>query len=379
MLIGVPREIKTLENRVGLTESGVRQLIAQGHTVLVETGAGVGSLIPDEDYAKAGATIVPSSREVYERAELVVKVKEPLPSEYGLLRAGQVLFTYLHLANEPELARVLCERGVKAVAYETIELPDGSLPLLVPMSEVAGRMATQIGASCLQKDRGGKGVLLGGVTGVHRGRVTIIGAGVVGLNATKMAVGLGAHVDVLDINHARLEHFDDVFGSRVTVLHSNAHNIEQSVMAADLVIGAVLMAGAKAPTLVTRAMVAGMTPGSVIVDVAVDQGGCVETSRPTSHLEPTYEVDGVVHYCVPNMPGVVPRTSTYALTNGTFRYVSLIAELGLEAALATNAALARGLNTYEGHVTCEPVARDLGMQHRPLTAAAFTRPARRVP
>lgn len=364
MIIGVPKEIKTLENRVGLTEASVASLVAAGHTVLVEKLAGEGSLIFDAEYEAAGATVVETAAEVYARSEIIVKVKEPMGDEYQMMREGQILYCYLHLANEPELAQMLCERKVKAVGYETIQLANGSLPLLVPMSEVAGRMASQIGATYLQKDKGGKGVLLGGVTGVHRGKVSILGAGVVGLNAAKMAIGLGAQVDVLDINHQRLEHFDDVFGSRVTVLHSNLHNIEQSVLGADLVIGAVLIAGAKAPMLVSREMVKAMQKGSVIVDVAVDQGGCVETSRPTTHSAPTFIVDDVVHYCVPNMPGVVPRTSTYALNNATLRYLLMIASMGLEEAVASNAALAKGLNTYDGYVTCEPVARDLGREYR---------------
>lgn len=364
MIIGVPKEIKTLENRVGLTEASVASLVAAGHTVLVETLAGEGSLISDAEYAAAGAILVETAAEVYSGAEVIVKVKEPMGDEYGMLREGQILYCYLHLANEPELAQMLCERKVKAIGYETIQLANGSLPLLVPMSEVAGRMASQIGATYLQKDKGGKGVLLGGVTGVHRGKVTILGAGVVGLNAAKMAIGLGAQVDVLDISHQRLEHFDDLFGSQVTVLHSNLLNIEQSVLSADLVIGAVLIAGAKAPMLVTRDMVSRMQKGSVIVDVAVDQGGCIETSRPTTHASPTYIVDDVVHYCVPNMPGVVPRTSTYALNNATLRYLLMIASMGLEEAIASNAALAKGLNTYDGYVVYEPVARDLGREYR---------------
>lgn len=369
VIIGVPKEVKTLENRVGLTEASVAGLVAAGHAVLVESRAGEGSLISDADYEAAGATLVESAAEVYERAEIIVKVKEPMGDEYGLMREGQILYCYLHLANEPELAQMLCERKIKAVGYETIQLANGSLPLLVPMSEVAGRMASQIGATYLQKDKGGKGVLLGGVTGVHRGKVSILGAGVVGLNAAKMAIGLGAQVDVLDVNHQRLEHFDDVFGSRVTVLHSNLHNIEQSVTSSDLVIGAVLIPGARAPMLVSRQMVSQMQKGSVIVDVAVDQGGCVETSRPTTHSSPTFIVDDVVHYCVPNMPGVVPRTSTYALNNATLRYLSLIAARGLEGAVASNAALAKGLNTYDGYVVYEPVARDLGREYRPYRAS----------
>ncbi len=367
MIIGVPKEIKISENRVGLTEAGVKQLVQEGHTVLVEANAGLGSMITDEQYEAAGARIVGTAKDVYSGSEMIIKVKEPLPDEYGLLQENQILYTYLHLAAEPKLTTVLCERKVKAVAYETIEAADGTLPLLTPMSEVAGRMATQVGASFLQKDRGGKGILLGGVTGVRRGKVTIIGGGVVGTNAAKMAVGLGAEVRILDVNHARLEYLDDIFGGRVTTLYSNSHNIELAVLDSDLVIGAVLIPGRKAPHLVTREMISNMGQGSVVVDVAVDQGGCIETCRPTSHTQPTYEVDGVVHYCVPNMPGVVARTSTYALTNATFRYGSMIAQLGLEEAITKEPLLTKGVNTYNGYVTYEPVARDLGMEYRPYT------------
>jgi alanine dehydrogenase len=299
---------------------------------------------------------------------MIVKVKEPLPDEFELLQKGQILYTYLHLAAEPKLTQVLCDRGVKAVAYETIQREDGTLPLLTPMSEVAGRMATQVGAFYLQKDHGGKGVLLGGVTGVRPAKVTIIGGGVVGTNAAKMAVGLGADVTVLDVSTSRLEYLDDIFSGTITTLFSNSQNIEESVRQSDLVIGAVLIAGHKAPTLVTRQMVASMAKGGVVVDVAVDQGGCIETCRPTSHLQPTYEVDGIIHYCVPNMPGVVSRTSTYALTNVTLRYASIIAKVGLEPAVSKDPALAKGVNTYGGFVCYEPVAHDLKMPYKPLSA-----------
>jgi alanine dehydrogenase len=308
--------------------------------------------------------LIDSAKDVYERADMIVKVKEPLPDEYELLRENQVLYTYLHLAAEPKLTKVLCERKVKAIAYETIQAEDGSLPLLTPMSEVAGRMATQIGAFYLQKDHGGKGILLGGVTGVKRGKVTIIGGGVVGINSAKMAVGLGAEVTILDVNHRRLEYLDDVFQGRLTTLHSNTQNIEQCVAESDLLIGAVLVTGWKAPVLVTKAMVEQMQPGSVVVDVAVDQGGCIETCRPTSHQQPTYDVSGVTHYCVPNMPGVVARTSTYALTNATFKYASILAQVGVEDAIAKDPALAKGLNVYGGYVCYEPVARSLNMEFR---------------
>ncbi len=365
MIIGVPKEIKISENRVGLTEAGVRQLIKEGHTVYVQKDAGLGSRITNEDYIQAGAKMMDTAKEIYGKAEMIMKVKEPLPDEYELLRENQILYTYLHLAAEPKLTKVLCERKVKAVAYETIQKEDGSLPLLVPMSEVAGRMATQVGAFYLQKDHGGKGILLGGVTGVKRGRVTIIGGGVVGINAAKMAVGLGADVTVLDVNTARLEYLDDVFQGRLTTMYSNTQNIEEAVVESDLVVGGVLITGHKAPVLVTKEMVSRMSPGSVVVDVAVDQGGCIETCRPTSHTNPTYEVSGVIHYCVPNMPGVVARTSTYALTNVTLRYGSMIAQMGVEDAIARDKALFQGLNVYNGYVCYEPVARDLGMEYRP--------------
>ncbi len=366
MIVGIPKEIKISENRVGMTEAGVRQLVQEGHTLLVESNAGLGSLITNEQYEKAGAKIVGSIREIYSKSDMVVKVKEPLPDEYDLLRPDQILYTYLHLAAEPKLTKVLVEKKVKAVAYETIQDSLGNLPLLTPMSEVAGRMATQIGAFYLQKDHGGKGILLGGVTGTHAGRVTIIGGGVVGTNAAKMAVGLGAEVTVLDVNHKRLEYLDDIFKGRVQTLHSNSQNIESSTSQSDLLIGGILVTGSKAPKLVTKEMIATMSRGSVVVDVAVDQGGCIETCRPTSHTHPTYEVDGVIHYCVPNMPGVVARTSTYALTNATFRYASMLARMGVEEAISKDPALYKGLNVYGGYVSYEPVARDLGMEYRPF-------------
>lgn len=364
MIIGVPKEIKISENRVGLTEAGVKQLVSEGHTVYVEKDAGLGSGISNEDYERSGAKLLATKKEVYAKAEMIVKVKEPLPDEYELMKENQILYTYLHLAAEPKLTKVLVERKVKSVAYETIQLPDGSLPLLTPMSEVAGRMATQVGAYYLQKDHGGKGILLGGVTGVKRGKVTIIGGGIVGVNAAQMAVGLGAEVTILDVNRARMEYLDHIFQGRVTTLYSNMQNIEKTVAGCDLLVGAVLITGAKAPTLVTRQMVQSMAPGSVVVDVAVDQGGCIETCRPTSHTSPTYEVDGVIHYCVPNMPGVVARTSTYALTSATIRYASMLADLGVEEAIAKDPCLFKGLNVYGGYVCYEPVAKDLGMEYR---------------
>jgi alanine dehydrogenase len=365
MIVGVPKEIKISENRVGMTEAGVHQLVKEGHTVYVEKDAGVGSGISNQQYEKVGAKILETKAEVYAKADMIVKVKEPLPDEYTLMKENQILYTYLHLAAEPKLTKVLCERKVKAVAYETIQKEDGSLPLLTPMSEVAGRMATQIGAFYLQKDHGGKGILLGGVTGVKPAKVTIIGGGVVGTNAAKMAVGLGADVTILDVNLARLEYLDDVFQGRVTTLFSNAQNLEMSAIESDLLIGGVLITGHKAPTLISKQTVSQMQKGSVVVDVAVDQGGCIETCKPTSHQHPTYEVDGVIHYCVPNMPGVVSRTSTYALTNTTLKYASMLAAMGVEDAIAKDKALFKGLNVYGGAVCYEPVARDLGMEYKP--------------
>jgi alanine dehydrogenase len=368
MIIGVPKEIKISENRVGLTEAGVKQLVKEGHTVFVQKDAGLGSRIPNEAYISAGAKILETAKEIYEKAGMIVKVKEPLPDEYELLRENQILYTYLHLAAEAKLTRVLCERKVKSVAYETIQREDGSLPLLTPMSEVAGRMATQVGAFYLQKDHGGKGILLGGVTGVARGKVVIIGGGVVGINAAKMAVGLGAEVTILDVNQARLEYLDDIFQGRLTTMYSNTTNIEKAVIESDLVVGGVLVTGWKAPVLVTKDMIQKMQPGSVVVDVAVDQGGCIETCKPTSHTNPTYEVNGVIHYCVPNMPGVVARTSTYALTNATFKYASMLAQMGVEDAIAKDKALYKGLNVYGGYVCYEPVAKSLNMEYRPYRA-----------
>lgn len=366
MKIGIPKEIKISENRVGMTEAGVLQMVKDGHTVYVEKDAGLGSQITNEDFVRSGAQILETKKEVYAQADMIVKVKEPLPDEFELMREGQVIYTYLHLAAEPELTKALIDKKVKAVAYETIEDKTGGLPLLMPMSAVAGRMATQVGAYYLQRDHGGKGILLGGVSGVHPGKVTIIGAGIVGTNAAKMAVGLGADVTILDVNQNRLEYLDDVFEGRLRTLHSNIKNIEESVVQSDLVIGAVLVAGRKAPKLVTKEMVSKMSTGSVIVDVAVDQGGCIETCKPTSHVEPTFEIGGVIHYCVPNMPGVVSRTSTYALTNSTLHYATRIANLGLEEALVQNPLLQKGVNVYNGSVCYEPVAQDLGYKYTPL-------------
>ncbi|MCP9297345.1 alanine dehydrogenase [Bacillus halotolerans] len=368
MIIGVPKEIKNNENRVALTPGGVSQLVSNGHRVLVESGAGLGSGFENEAYESAGAEIIADPKQVWD-AEMVMKVKEPLPEEYAYFRKGLVLFTYLHLAAEPELAQALKDKGVTAIAYETVS-EGRALPLLTPMSEVAGRMAAQIGAQFLEKPKGGKGILLAGVPGVARGKVTIIGGGVVGTNAAKMAVGLGADVTIIDLNADRLRQLDDIFGHQIKTLISNPVNIADSVAEADLLICAVLIPGAKAPTLVTEEMVKQMKLGSVIVDVAIDQGGIVETvDHITTHDQPTYEKHGVVHYAVANMPGAVPRTSTIALTNVTVPYALQIANKGAAQALADNAALRAGLNTANGHVTYEAVAKDLGYEYVPAEKA----------
>jgi len=365
VIIGVPKEIKTRENRVGMTPAGVRSLTTRGHKVLVEKTAGEGSGLSDSAYTQAGATIVPTAADAWS-AEMVVKVKEPLPAEYGFFRENLVLYTYLHLAPEPELTKHLVQKKVSGVAYETIENPDGTLPLLRPMSEVAGRMAVQVGAAFLEKERGGKGVLLGGVPGTRRGRVVILGGGVVGRNAATIAIGMGAQVTVLDVRAETMAYLEDVFGGAVETLYSNPINIEQAVTRADLVVGAVLVTGAAAPKLVTRELIGKMEKGSVVVDVAVDQGGCIETCKPTSHDNPTYEVDGVIHYCVPNMPGAVPQTSTWALTNTTLGYAIKIADLGLVKAAKADRALSLGINTYQGRVTCEGVAQAHNVEYVPV-------------
>ena len=366
MVVGTVREIKDNEYRVGLVPGGVKTLADSDRQVLVETRAGEGSGISDDEYRQAGAEIVGSAAEVWKRAEVLVKVKEPIEPEYAHMRAGQVLFTYLHLAPLPKLTKVLLERKVTGVAYETITGPEGSLPLLTPMSEVAGRMSIQVGARYLERVNGGRGVLLGGVPGVPPAEVIIIGGGVVGMNAAKMALGMGARVTILDRSVTKMQYIDDVFGGHVATLMSNPIAIARAVARADLLVGAVLIPGAAAPKLVTRAMVSGMKKGSVIVDVAVDQGGCIETTRPTTHSAPTYEVDGVVHYCVANMPGAVPRTSTFALTNVTFPYLLRIARKGLKQAIKEDPSLAPGVNTYAGKLTCAPVAEAQGLPYTPL-------------
>jgi len=363
MLIGVPKEIKNRENRVGVVPGGVAQLIAAGHKVIIQKGAGLGAGIPDEKFVAAGAKIVETKEDVWGQADMVMKVKEPIEPEYKLMRDGQILYTYLHLAAVPELAKELVNRKVSAVAYETIELANGSLPLLTPMSEVAGRMAVQVGAQCLQKHNGGKGLLLGGVPGVKRGRVVIIGGGVVGINSAKMAVGLGASVTIMDVNAARLAYLDDVFGNNVSTLMSNPENIAAAVREADLVVGAVLITGAKAPMLVSRKDIANMEPDSAVVDVAIDQGGCIETIKPTTHDDPVYKTEGVLHYGVTNIPGDVPKTSTYALTNVTLRYALELANKGLARSLEQNEALRKGLNTHAGKVTHKAVADALNMPY----------------
>lgn len=362
MIIGVPKEIKTEENRVAITPAGVSAFVGQKHTVLVEKDAGVGSGIPDKAYKAAGARIIPTAGKVWERAEMIVKVKEPLKKEFPLMREGQVIYTYFHLAAARELTRVLMKRKVIAIAYETIELPDRSLPLLAPMSEVAGRLSIQVGAQCLEAKTGGMGILLGGVSGVKPAEVVIIGAGIAGANACQIAVGMGAHVTILDINAARLGYISDIMQGHVTTLMSNRANIEEEVTQADLVIGAVLITGAKAPKLITCDLVKRMKPGSAFVDIAVDQGGCSETTHPTTHAKPTYIVDDVVHYCVANMPGAVPCTSTYALTNATLSYGLEIANKGWEKAIQENEALRKGVNVAGGKVTYPGVAEAFGLE-----------------
>lgn len=365
MIIGLPKEIKDNEFRVAITPGGVRQLVDSGHEVLVRAGAGEGSGFSDEEYARGGARVLTTPEEVWD-AELIVKVKEPQASEYALMREGLTLFTYLHLAAEKALTMEMCKRKVTGIAYETVEESEGRLPLLTPMSEVAGRMAVQLGAQYLQKNRGGRGKLLSGVPGVRPADVTILGAGVVGINAAQIALGMGASVIVLDIDADRLRYLDQVLHGRLTTLSANPFNIAEAVKRADLLIGAVLVKGAKAPCLVTREMIRRMEPGSVIVDVAVDQGGCCETISPTSHSEPVYEVDGVLHYGVTNIPGAVPRTSTYALSNATLPYLMKLADQGIDRAIKEDAALAKGVNIYKGKLTYPAVADALDLACSPF-------------
>ena len=371
MIIGIPREIKDNEYRVSITPGGVRQLVEAGHEVWIETGAGEGSDFADAQYSEFGAQIVPTAAEAWS-ADMVVKVKEPQSSEYPFLRPDLTLFTYLHLAADERLTREMIERGSTGIAYETVELPSGqvssagNLPLLTPMSEIAGRMSVQIGAHYMEKMNGGRGKLMGGVAGVRPADVVIVGAGIVGTNAAQVALGMGAHVILIDINLDRLRYLHEVLGGRLTTLSSNPLNIAQSVQRADLLVGAVLVKGAKAPKLVTREMISSMSPGSVVVDVAVDQGGCFETSRPTTHSDPTFVVDGVVHYCVANMPGAVPRTSTYALSNATLPYIVRLANMGVEAAIGADQGLAKGVNIYKTKVTYASVAEAFGLEYMSL-------------
>jgi alanine dehydrogenase len=364
--VGIPREVKNHEYRVAITPSGVNEFVRNGHTVLIEAGAGLGSSITDDEFATAGATILPAADEVWSAAELVLKVKEPVAEEYHRMRDGQVLFTYLHLAASADCTRALLDRRVTGIAYETVELPDRSLPLLAPMSEVAGRIAPQVGAYHLMRAGGGRGVLLGGVSGVYAAKVVVIGAGVSGLNAAAIALGMQAEVLLLDRNIARLRGADAIYQGHLQTVASNAYEVERAVLDADLVIGAVLVPGAKAPMLISNDLVKRMKPGSVLVDISIDQGGCFEDSHPTTHADPVYKVHNSIFYCVANMPGAVPHTSTYALTNVTLPYAVELANRGWRAALAADPALALGLNTHAGHVTFGPVAEAHGLPQVPL-------------
>lgn len=366
MIVGLPKEVKDNESRVGLTPAGVKALTNAGHSVLIQKSAGEGSGITDSEYVAAGGELVDTAEEAWSRAEMVVKVKEPIASEYGFLRENLLLFTYLHLAPAKELTKALLDSGTTGIAYETITNDKGHLPLLTPMSEVAGRMSVQIGAYYLEKVNGGRGILLGGVPGVDPARVTIIGGGVVGTNACKMAVGLGADVTIIDRDLDRLRYLDDIFGSRIKTVASNPYTIAESVAQSDLVVGGVLVPGAAAPKLVTRDMLKAMNRGSVIVDVAVDQGGCIETTKPTTHSQPTYYVENVLHYGVTNMPGAVPRTSTFALTNVTTPFAMTLANRGLEAAIKRDRHLKNGVNTYKGKAVYEAVAQDQGLDYTPI-------------
>ncbi len=368
MIIGVPKEVKDHESRVGLVPAGVTALTEAGHQVIVQSGAGRGSSITDQEYIDAGAQILPAAPEVWANANLVIKVKEPQPSEFPFLRRDLVLFTYLHLAPLPELTQALLDAGTNSVAYETIREDNGSLPLLTPMSEVAGRMSVQIGAQYLEAPNGGRGILLGGVPGTAPANVVILGGGIVGHNAAKIALGMGAHVTIIDRNLNRLRELDDIYNGNIVTLASNVHTIRESLRLADLVIGAVLIPGASAPKLVRRDMIKLMKPGSVMVDVAIDQGGCFETSRATTHTDPIYYVDSVLHYCVSNMPAAVPHTSTFALNNATLPYLLTLANKGLEAAARASRAIAEGVNTYQGHCVYQAVADSQGRPYTPLAS-----------
>lgn len=366
MIIGVPKEIKDNEYRVGIVPTGVEDLTSHGHRVVIQSGAGVGSGLSDEDFLSAGAEVVPDAEDVWGTSDLIMKVKEPLPPEYGLMRRGQTLFTFLHLAPLPDLVEILLTGNIRSIAYETIQLSDGTLPLLAPMSQVAGKMAVQVGAAFLQRENGGMGILLGGVPGTKHGRVVIIGGGNVGLSAAKVAYGLGAEVVVIDTDPARLGYIDDIFDSKVVTLMSNKGNIRDATADCDMLVGAVLIPGAEAPRIITREILRGMKKGSVFVDVSIDQGGMSETSRPTSHSNPVYIEEQVVHYCVPNIPGSVPVTSTYALTNVTLPYCRKLAGSDIVSAVINDPALGLGVNTWDGHLTCSPVAEAQGREYTPL-------------
>jgi alanine dehydrogenase len=371
MIIGIPAEVKTDEHRVSLPPDGVRELAQRGHDVLVQRGAGEGSAFTDEEYVAAGATLIDDATSVWQRADMIVKVKEPQPEEYGYMRDGLILFTYLHLAAAGDLTHAMLKSGVIGLAYETVTDGEGRLPLLEPMSEVAGRMATQIVAQYLSKTLGGRGILMGGVPGVRPAHIVVLGAGTVGANAAKVALGMGAHVSLLDINLERLRYLEDTLHGRLTTLYSNAANIAEVIQSADAVIGSVLIVGARAPKLITRDMLPSMPNGSVIVDVSVDQGGCVETTQPTTHSNPTYFVDGVLHYGVANMPGAVPRTSSLALANATLRYVLRIADQGVKEALKGDPGLAKGLNIYRGSVTHPAVAETFNLPSTELQSVVW--------
>jgi alanine dehydrogenase len=373
MQVGIPRELKDHEHRIAITPVGVHELVSAGHEVLVEHHAGTGSAISDREYVEAGASIVDEPDELWSRADLVLKVKEPIAEEYHRMRQGQVLFTYLHLAASRELTEALCKSGITAVAYETVELPDGRLPLLAPMSEVAGRMAPQVGAHLLEREQGGRGVLMGGVSGVAAARVVVLGGGMAGQNAAWIAAGMEAEVVLVDTNVDKLRYVDAIHKGRIMTLVSSRRTVQELVMQADMVVGAVLIPGARAPRLVSRELVGRMKQGSVLVDISIDQGGCFETSHVTTHSDPTYVVEGVVHYCVGNMPGAVPHTSTYALTNVTIPYAAQIAGLGVDEAIRRDEALAKGVNVYQGDLTSQPVAEAHQLDWRPLEAATGSR------
>ena len=366
MIIGVPKEIKTEESRVAVTPTGVAGFVARNHKVLIQEGAGLGSALTDRAYESAGATIVETAEDVWQQADMIMKVKEPQVSEYPLLRPGLILFTYLHLAANESVTRALLDRKVTAIGYETIQLDDGSLPLLAPMSEIAGRLSIQVGAWCLQAENGGRGILLGGASGVRPAKVVILGAGMSGTAACQVATGMGAYVSILDINPSKLRYVHDILGGHLTTLMSNRANLEEEVIEADLVIGSVLIPGAQAPKLISRALVRRMKAGAAFIDIAIDQGGCAETSRPTTHREPIYVDEDVVHYCVTNMPAIVPNTSTYALTNSTLSYGLQLANRGFPQALARDKALAKGLNTYAGKITHEGVANAFNLPWTPV-------------